>query len=214
MTVTDRTVNATPRRLFGVIPAAGFSRRMGQPKLLMKISQQTVIKRLITNLEHPHVSSIAVLVRSNDSSLIAELDRLDVSVIIAGEPTFDMKESVRLVLEHLARSASPSGNDGWMLIPADHPIVMPTVVEKLINAWLAQPDQVIVPTFGNRSGHPVIFPWRLTKELHRIPEDQGLNWLVKQPEVGVKKIEIDEPSVLWDLDTPEDFERIRKILED
>ena len=48
----------------------------------------------------------------------------------------------------------------------------------------------------------------MARSLAEIPADQGLNWLLRQAGVEVREIAIDDPSVLFDLDTPEDYERL------
>ena len=55
--------------LFAIIPAAGLSRRMGQPKLVMDLAGQPVINRLLTALHHPEVVSAAVVFRKSDDQL-------------------------------------------------------------------------------------------------------------------------------------------------
>ena len=55
-----------PARLFAIIPAAGLSRRMGEPKLLLNLAGQTVIARLLNALDHPRMTSRSVVVRQSD----------------------------------------------------------------------------------------------------------------------------------------------------
>lgn len=124
-----------------------------------------------------------------------------------------MKASVRKLIESLSAHHRPAPGDGWLLIPADHPIVEEPVLMRLLEQWDAHPDAIVVPVHQGRRGHPVILPWRLTDELSTIPADQGLNWLIRRAACPTIEVDCPEPSVLWDVDTPEEFQRIKVRLE-
>ena len=199
--------------IHAIIPAAGQSRRMGQPKLLLKIGGETVIERLLRELDQSTMTSVSVLVRANDQPLQDEVLRCHAEVIVPEENPAEMRDSVELLLEHLRKTKSPTDHDGWLLIPADHPIVEPHLLDRLVASWLQSPEKIVVPIHLGRRGHPTIFPWAVANQLEQIPPDQGINWLLRNGEVAMEKVECEEPSVLWDLDTPEEFAWIREILE-
>jgi CTP:molybdopterin cytidylyltransferase MocA len=50
----------------------------------------------------------------------------------------------------------------------------------------------------------------LARDVFALPADVGLNQLVRQHANEVTTLAIDNPAVLWDLDTPEDYERLVK----
>ena len=200
--------------IHAIVPAAGHSRRMGQPKLLMEIDGENLVERLLRQLRQSTIASVSVLVRASDQALQDEVSKHGTEVVIPEHDPNEMRDSVELLLEHLRQAKSPAENDGWLLIPADHPIVEPQVLNRLTTAWLQSPEKIVVPIHQGRRGHPTIFPWTLASQLEQIPPDQGLNWLLRNGETQIEEVECDEPSVLWDIDTPEEFARIREILED
>ena len=51
----------------------------------------------------------------------------------------------------------PSGDDGWLLLPADHPTVRPGVVRALLDA--APGRSIVVPVHQGRRGHPTWLRW-------------------------------------------------------
>ncbi|MDG2360467.1 MAG: NTP transferase domain-containing protein, partial [Planctomycetaceae bacterium] len=55
--------------LFAIVPAAGRSRRMGQPKLVMDLGGKTVIERLLTTLSLLSVDETVVVFRRGDEEL-------------------------------------------------------------------------------------------------------------------------------------------------
>ncbi|MBT5018364.1 MAG: nucleotidyltransferase family protein [Planctomicrobium sp.] len=200
--------------IHAIIPAAGRSRRMGKPKLLLTIGEMTLIERLIRQLQRVEISSISVLVREDDPELQEEVVRCGASLVVPDHEPQEMRESVGILLSHLEQNQNPTHDDGWLLIPADHPIVLPSVLKILVMSWQENPNSIAVPKYQSRRGHPTIFPWLAAKKLEEIPPRQGLNWLLKNQSTPMNEVQIDEPSVLWDVDTPEDFARICKILDE
>ena len=200
------------RRLFALIPAAGMSRRMGAPKLLLEIGRETLIRRLVRALSRPEIESISVLVRAKDSALRRELASTPVNPVVAESDPPDMLDSVRRLAQSVREHQSPQANDGWLLIPADHPIVESSVLDRLIATWHDAPDSIIVPTHAGRRGHPTILPWALAGDLDRIPAGHGVNWLVRNSR-RVIEVDVREASIFWDVDTPADFAFLKQKLE-
>lgn len=58
----------------------------------------------------------------------------------------------------------------------------------------------------DRRGHPVLFPWKLAAEVHRLGPNEGVSALLSRHEFF--ELEYPESSVLGDVDTPEDYERL------
>ena len=167
-----------PRRLFAVIPAAGHSRRMGQPKLLLPLGGTTVIERVLTVLDHPAIAARCVVVRADDAPLTEAVRRAGGLVLHPPVDPPDMRASVCFALETIRRDFSPREDDGWLLVPADHPVLDRGLVETLIATWERDRTPILVPRVGHRRGHPTLFRWSLAREVANIPAGLGLNWLV------------------------------------
>ena len=198
-----------PPRLFAVIPAAGHSRRMGQPKLLLPLGGTTVIERVLTVLDHPAIAARCVVVRAGDAPLTEAVRRAGGLVRHPPVDPPDMRASVSFALETIQRDFSPREEDGWLLVPADHPVLDRILIETLIATWERDRPLILVPRVGDRRGHPTLFRWSLAREVARIPSDLGLNWLLSQHDRDVRELPVEGEAALTDLDTPEDYERLR-----
>jgi molybdenum cofactor cytidylyltransferase len=195
-------------RIFAVIPAAGRSRRMGQPKLLLPLGGKTVLARLIDALRRPEIAETVVVVRPDDD-LVAHEARSAGAIVL--QPPVDppeMRDSVELALRYLQETSGPNLNDAWLLIPADHPVVDVDVLVALIARWQQDDCDLLLPKHAGRRGHPTIFRWGLANQLQDIPKDQGLNWLVRRNAQQVVELEVESPTVLMDLDTPADYQAL------
>lgn len=198
-------------RLFAVIPAAGHSRRMGQPKLLLPWEGTTVIERVLTVLDHPAVAARCVVVRANDELLAKTVRRAGGLVLHPPVDPPDMRASVSFALEAIEREFSPCEKDGWLLVPADHPVLDRRLIETLIVTWERDRPPILVPLAGHRRGHPTLFRWSLAREVASIPADLGLNWLLSEHAREVSELPVEGDATLTDLDTPEDYERLRRV---
>ncbi len=197
----------TPR-LVAIVPAAGLSRRMGQPKLLLDLAGRTVIARVIEALREAGITRCLVVVRSNDVDLIQAVTAAGGEVVLPATDPPDMRASVEWGLRSIGRQTTPC--EGWVLVPADHPNLNPTLVRELIAAWNESPSQIAVPRYDGQRGHPTLFPWSLAEEVFRMPPEQGLNHILRGDPSRVLEVVVTDPRVLDDLDTPEDLLRLRK----
>jgi molybdenum cofactor cytidylyltransferase len=151
------------------------------------------------------MADIVVVAKNDDNALHAAADRAGARVVRPAVDPPDMRASVEYGLDWVRRQAAPTAEDGWLLIPADHPIVDPAVLNELIARWQTYDAAIVLPTFEGRRGHPTLLPWALADEVASIPENQGLNWLVRQHAAATLELPVQTRSVLIDLDTPEEY---------
>ncbi len=202
--------------VFAVVPAAGLSRRMGQPKLTMTLAGRPVIEHLFGALDHPGIDAIVVVFRNADDALSVAIKNCrgpQHAELIAVQPETDppdMRTSVEIGLAAINERCSPGDDSAWLLIPADHPVLDGDVVRELLTARSHYDADVLVPTYEGERGHPTLFRWPLAGRVAQIPADCGLNWLVRHESVSVDEIEVATDSVLLDLDTPEDFRKLEQ----
>jgi molybdenum cofactor cytidylyltransferase len=188
---------------FAIVPAAGRSIRMGQPKLLLPWRGQTVIEHTIAAWRASAVTRIVVVIRPDDSQLaeIANLAGADVVIPEVAPP--EMKDSIRIALEHVARSDHPTEVDVWLLAPADMPWLSANVIRELLAAHRPSEPRILVPVQGEQRGHPVLFPWSLAKEVATLTAQEGVNALLDRH--GWTPVPVSVDFIHGDLDTPEDY---------
>lgn len=217
MTVDPDAVAPVKPRAFAIIPAAGHSRRMGSPKLLLPYQGATVIDHVLDTWSSADVEEIVVVCRRLDQPLIACCEKHDCTILQPAIDPPDMKASVLLALDYLYETRRPRPEDAWLLTPADSPTIQPTVIKHLLQEYRNQAriesanparDTIFAPVFKNRRGHPVLFPWNLVEAARNIPPDQGINQLLQR--FPVQEVPVDTGSILQDLDTPADYQQLRK----
>ena len=201
----------SPVRIPAVVPAAGKSRRMGQPKLLLPFDGQPLIGRLVAALRQGGAEPVIVVAPPPDSPegpAVAEAAAKAGGVVIApSRRPAEMRESVELALEALgARRRGPARGippDAWRqpgTDAGDRPPDRGSVVRS-IPARSSSP----APPAGTaiRSSSPGTSPARSL----RCPAHEGINALVARHPDRIVEIELPHPELAADLNTPQDLER-------
>jgi len=200
-------------RSFALIPAAGHSVRMGQPKLLLPIAGKPLILHALAAWQQSRVDEIVVVVRPGDVALADVVRPAGVDVVIPTAAPPDMKASLICGLAHVAAMHRPNANDCWLVAPADMPGLSPRIINRLLDEAAAHPGQVVIPTIGGRRGHPVLLPWSLAGEVAQLAEDKGLNALIDRQEphlVVCDDLAPDAKGPFADIDTQEDLNAFSK----
>ncbi len=194
-------------RSFAIIPAAGHSRRMGQPKLLMPWGDSTVIGQVLASWQSSRITEIVVVIRPDDDRLADQCRGL-ADVVRPAAPPPDMKASVLLGIEHLRQTAQPNAEDVWLLAPADLPHISPNVINQLLEEYDPGFPRITAPAYAGRRGHPVLFPWALAEEVAGLGAQEGVNALLQRH--AIELIDCQDATILEDVDTPEDYARLQK----
>lgn len=198
-------------RTFGLIPAAGKSRRMGQPKLLLSLGDKTVLEHVVSAVRAAGIEEIVVVVAPQADELARRALAAGAQAHRLAEDTPDMRATCLQGLAWLEQHYQPTSIDSWVLLPADHPTVHPEVVRAILSARQSHADKtIIVPTHQGRRGHPTWLSWSHVAALRALPSEHGLNVYIRAHRA--ETLELDWPSdeILRDLDTPEDW---RKLME-
>jgi molybdenum cofactor cytidylyltransferase len=191
---------------FAIVPAAGRSRRMGQPKLLLPWQGRTVIEHVVSAWNASRVEHVVVVVSPDDLPLAEICRRLPCHLVVPDAPPPEMKDSVGWGLEWIKQHFAPQPADAWLVGPADLPRLSAAVIDAVLAAYDPNQASIVVPRQAGHGGHPVLFPWRLASQAHALAESETLKDLLTRSKVR----ELDVPdSAAGDLDTPEDYRRLQ-----
>ena len=191
-----------------VILGAGASVRMGQPKLLLPWRDTTVIGGILSQWRELGVAQIAVVMRPNDAELTAELDRLDFPAANRSENP----QPERGMFSSIVCSANWNGwrtkISSWAIVLGDQPHLRTETLRRLLEFHAQNPGKICQPMSGGRLAHPVILPTSAWKELKTTRADTLKDFLklVAAPRV---QFQVDDPGLLLDMDTPEDYKRLQ-----
>jgi CTP:molybdopterin cytidylyltransferase MocA len=110
--------------------------------------------------------------------------------------------SIKAALAHIGPDAR-----GVLIHLTDHPMVSAATFAAVMDGYRRLGKPIVIARYQGRRGHPVLFARELFGELAAAPEDQGARVVVDADPARVAYVDVDDPGVLTDLDTPEDLER-------
>ncbi len=155
---------------------------MGQPKLLLPLAGKTVLQHVIDAVRGAGVETVIVVIGPGQSDLAALAEQAGAAVLELENDTPEMRDTIERGLDWLQTHCQPAPDDGWLLLPADHPCIEMDVVLKLLQARESGAGpSIIVPTYQGQRGHPTWLAWEHVAGIRALPRGLGLNaYLRKQ----------------------------------
>lgn len=99
----------------------------------------------------------------------------------------------------------PAGALGVMVWPVDIPLVQPQTVRTLISEFERKHPPIVVPVFEGKHGHPVIYGPTAIQSALALKSNQTAKELRNIYKDEILYVDADDPAVLIDIDTPEDY---------
>jgi molybdenum cofactor cytidylyltransferase len=185
-----------------ILLAAGESRRMGYPKPLLKLGSRTFIEILAAAMLQS-VARLIVVVGAHGDAVRGAIPA-DPRILVIENPDFlkGQLSSIKTALPQVGAEAA-----GALIHLADHPMVRAETFAAVVDSYWRVGKPIAIARHQGRRGHPVLFAREMFVELAAAPEDQGARAVVAADPSRVAYVDVDDPGVLTDLDTPEDLER-------
>lgn len=188
-----------------ILLAAGKSCRMGRCKQLLPLGDSTVINRCIGALVTGGAGEIVVVVSEEGQKVTEAVRAYPVRIVVNPEPEGDMASSARAGRDALTAEAT-----GVIVSLCDFPLVSAGTIASLIAEHEGSPGSIIVPCHREQRGHPLLFPREILNELASGMILRDLVW--RDPD-RLHFLDVDDPGVLIDMDTPEDYQRICDMIQ-
>lgn len=182
-----------------IIPAAGRSERMGAAnKLLLPLRGRPVLEHALdTALQAAPLE--VIVVTGFDRENVEQVVRTHEALVIQN-PDFaeGMGATIRTGIAAALTDAS-----GYAILLADLPFVRLETIRLL--GEHAMPDRIVVPTFEDKRGHPVIFGRTFREELLALRGDGGARAVIDAHPDSLVLVDTGDPGTVRDIDTREDY---------
>lgn len=190
------------RRVGAVILAAGRSTRMQQNKMLLPWGSTTVIGQVAQVVSATGLP-VAVVVGHDGRAVEGALSGLPVDVIHNPDYTAgEMLSSLQMGLQALVMH----GVEACLVCLGDLPGIQPEVIAGLLQAYREGRGGIIAPSYEMRRGHPIVIDRRYWNEILSLPPGGAPRDVIRAHENDIYHLVVDTPSVVRDLDTPEDYQ--------
>jgi molybdenum cofactor cytidylyltransferase len=184
-----------------IVLAAGKSERMGRPKALLEFRGRTFLENILDTISRSSIEHTSIVVGHHRREIVNAVQ----SDSIVFNP--DYEQGMVTSLQTGIRALPPE-SIGAFLFLVDHPVVDVETIEAMIPR--AAPSRIVQPTFEGRRGHPVFLGIDVLQEILGLPSSQGADVVVRREPDRIIEIPVNAPGVLIDVDTPEEYEKLRK----
>ena len=187
---------------------------MGSPKALLRDPDGVpFILRIISSMRQAGLSHLVVVTgRHHDAiaEVLAETSEPDAALIVRNpDPSRGQLSSLWTAMD-----ACPPDTEAVAMTLVDVPLLLPSTIVQVVEAWRRTRAPIVRPAYGARRGHPVIFDRAVFDELRRAPVESGARVVVSAHYDEVVNVPVDDPGCVVDIDTPDEYHRAMRSPQD
>jgi molybdenum cofactor cytidylyltransferase len=186
----------------GLVLAAGESKRMGTPKMLLAYGESTIIETVVRRISESDISDLTVVIGADKEPVMKRLKGYNVRFVVNDSFREGMYSSVKCGF-----NALPADTDAVIVFLGDQPMIKAEVINELIRAWKKSGRGIVIPIFHNKRGHPMLIDKKYMEEVLRLNPEKGLRSILALHEDDIFEMETETASVIRDIDTASDYQR-------
>lgn len=186
-----------------IVLAAGQSKRMGQPKMMLPWGQSTVIGTVVTTLLGTGVHDIHIVTGGSHIELEKGLKGFKINFIYNKDySNGEMLTSIQVGLRGMGVNAKAA-----LIVLGDQPQIESYIVQVIVDRYISTHHEIIVPSYNKRRGHPWLIEKSYWKEILELMPPHTLRDFLNMHNEVIDYVNVDTPSVIQDLDTQNDYSK-------
>jgi molybdenum cofactor cytidylyltransferase len=187
-----------------LVLAAGQSKRMGRPKMLLPWGEATVLEKVVATFKAGGIEDILVVTGGDRERVEALVGNSARTVFNPDFAEGEMLSSVQAGLKGLK-----SETEAFLIGLGDQPQVQAGSVRSVVEAYRESGASLVVPSFQMRRGHPWLVAHEHWQEILDLRPPASLRDFLGRHAGHIHYVELDNATILLDLDTPEDYLKSR-----
>ena len=188
--------------IWAIILAAGESKRMGFPKMLITFNGKTMIENVISNITGSDVDNTLVVLGAHSEAITDVIRKSGVKYCFNDIYKEGMLSSVQCGFRNL-----PSDIEAVLIFQGDQPFITPRVINTVIDAYRLSGKGIVIPVHEEKRGHPLLIDRKYRDETDKLDTREGLRSLAYRYSDDVLEVETDDPGILRDFDTYEEYSK-------
>jgi len=183
-----------------ILLAAGQSKRMnGENKLTKEIKGIPLIKLSVKNILASSINEL-IIVLGHQKEIIEKLIDKNEKIKFVFNKDFEsgMASSIKTGLNHLSEDT-----EAFFICLGDMPMVNKDIFNLLIKS--KNNREIIVPTYKNKQGNPILFSKSMKKKIMTIEGDVGAKKILELNKDKILNLEINDQSITMGFNTQGDF---------
>jgi molybdenum cofactor cytidylyltransferase len=188
-------------RVGAIILAAGMSKRMGQPKLLMSLKGKPLFRYPLEQAIRNQLSPICLIGGQHMQAFQMEAADLQ-NVEYIDNPNYEkgMSTSLKKGIKNVK-----GRSDAAFIFLADQPFVPDKVIQTMIQQF-GKDTRLVRPQYQGNFGHPILIDNSLYDEFLKIEGDQGGKEIIKKYKNETRILSFKDSIWGMDIDTEEDYQ--------
>jgi molybdenum cofactor cytidylyltransferase len=186
--------------IWSIILAAGESKRMGFPKMLLPINGKPMIENVILNVEESVSDGILVVLGASCEKIVDLVSKYDVRHCYNENYKEGMLSSVQCGFRNLQPDI-----DAVLVFQGDQPFIAPAVINSVISAYRESGKGIVIPVFKGKRGHPLLLGMKYREAVDTIDPGEGLRSVARLYRDDVLEVETADQGILRDFDTYDDY---------
>ena len=187
--------------IYGIILAAGEGKRMGKVKLTLPLGDKQLIEWVLQAVKLTPLDKYFLVVRPEDKEIIETGKKWGAEIVLNPDFRKGMSTSIKRALLKINTQEA----EGFFLILGDQPLINPSILFKMIRAFTLDKKEIVVPFYKEKRGNPVLFDICWKDELMAVTGDVGGRVLIKAHPEKIKRVNISDRAILFDIDQEKDY---------
>ena len=195
-------------RVGALILAAGKSVRMGEAKQLLALENGTVLEKTLENVRRADVDEIVIVLGASADVIREQLPAAvleHVKIVVNSDYETGMASSLRAGLDGLGPEINAA-----LIVLGDQPFVRPATLDRILEKYRDTGPRIVIPVHNGRRGNPVLLDRSLFAEAMALVGDVGCRAIFGRHTEAIIGVDVDDPGILLDIDSREDYERLRR----
>lgn len=185
-----------------IVLAAGRSQRFGaENKLLHPLNGVPLVRHTVEHVAEAGLGQVVVVTGHDADDVERALQGLCVKCVRNATPWAGMGTS-------LAVGANAIGDDmqAVMIMLGDMPALKGETLVRILDGFdPAGGQDIAIPYYDGKRGHPVTFGAKYLPRLRALTGDQGAKALLREVPERIRAVQVTDPGIVMDVDTPGDL---------
>ncbi len=192
--------HGTMHEIWAIILAAGESKRMGSPKMILPFGDSTIIEKVIENVLSSNIDRILLVVGPGKDDILKLTGKYPVMHCYNEHYKNGMLSSVKCGFEHL-----PDDFHAALVYLGDQPAISTSITDIIIKSYYDFGKGIVLPVYNKRRGHPLLIDRKYRDEILTLDGAEGLKEILRRHQDDIQEVETQEQAILKDIDTIEDY---------
>jgi len=192
-----------------VVLAGGTSTRLGTPKQLLPYRNAILLAAVVQTLITSRVDRTVVVLGHRAEEIREKLRHFPVSFVYNPDYAQGQSTSIKAGLTGLGHTATAA-----LFALGDQPLLQTATIDQMIASYRLSGKYITAPFYQGQRGNPVLFDQKMFPALLALSGDTGARQIIERCRRQVARVEVDDPGILFDIDTWEDYRRLTGLAQE